>query len=470
MDVVSLRVCQAFTTKDGSIIRELLSHRNSSIRNQSLAEASIGPGIKTEAHFHKASEEIYYIIDGSGVMCFEDEVRRVVEGDAISIPPGMVHWIHNDGTQELKLLCCCAPAYEHDDTFMVDASEIFSIASTGPASNLTEPGSEPVNAYTAHVSSIQSLNELIDAYERCALELSQAVEGLTTDELKARPIPGKWSTLEVVCHLADTDIYFTDRIERTLALDNPLLIGVDERPYPDKLQFQEQLIEEELALMTILRRRTARILRRQPEAAWERTGVHSSSGVVTLRELVEKAIGHVHHHLRFIAEKKAAILASRVQPTSSKPPQEYRATIEWKNPGPDFIAGKYSREHRWSFDGGVSFAASPSPHVVPSPWSVEAAVDPEEALVAAASSCHMLTFLWLASKKGLVVDSYTDNAAGTMTKNEQRVSWVSQIKLRPKIEWSGVNHPDHATIAELHHAAHSQCFIAQSIKSQIVIE
>ncbi|MCY2974136.1 MAG: cupin domain-containing protein [Planctomycetota bacterium] len=466
MDAVSLRVCEAFTTKDGSIIRELLSHRNSSIKNQSLAEATIGPGIKTEAHFHKASEEIYYIIAGSGMMCFEDEVRRVVEGDAISIPPGMVHWIHNDGTVELKLLCCCAPAYEHDDTFMVDDSEIFSIAKTGPASSL----GEPVNAYSKHVSSPRSISDLVNAYERCVLELSQAVEGLTTDELKARPIPGKWSTLEVVCHLADTDIYFTDRIERTLALDNPLLMGVDERPYPDKLQFQEQFIEEELELMTILRRRTARILRRQPDAVWDRTGVHSTAGVVTLRDLVEKAIGHVLHHLPFIAEKRVALVSARVQPKSSKPPQEYLATIEWKNLGPDFIAGKYSREHRWTFDGGVSFAASPSPHVVPSPWSVEAAVDPEEALVAAASSCHMLTFLWLASKKGLVVDSYIDNAAGTMTKNEQRVSWVSQIKLRPKIGWSGANHPDQATIAELHHVAHSQCFIAQSIKSRIVID
>ena len=128
MDVVPLRACEAFTTKDGSIIRELLSHRNSSIRNQSLAEATIGPGIKTEAHFHKASEEIYYVIAGSAMMFLEDEtksikMKRIVEGDAISIPPGRVHWIHNEGTEELKLLCCCAPAYEHDDTFMVDASK-----------------------------------------------------------------------------------------------------------------------------------------------------------------------------------------------------------------------------------------------------------------------------------------------------------------------------------------------------------
>jgi mannose-6-phosphate isomerase-like protein (cupin superfamily) len=119
MDVVSLGACEAFTTKDGSIIRELLSYRNSSIRNQSLAEATIGPGIKTEAHYHKASEEIYYIILGSGLLFLGDGTRRVGVGDAISIPPGTVHWIQNDGTEDLKLLCCCAPGYEHDDTFMV---------------------------------------------------------------------------------------------------------------------------------------------------------------------------------------------------------------------------------------------------------------------------------------------------------------------------------------------------------------
>ena len=123
MDVVSLRTCQAFTTKDGSIIRELLSHRNSSIRNQSLAEATIGPGIKTEAHFHECSEEIYYILTGSAIMFLEDEMHRLQPGDAVSIPPGKVHWIFNDGAADLKLLCCCAPGYEHDDTFMVDATD-----------------------------------------------------------------------------------------------------------------------------------------------------------------------------------------------------------------------------------------------------------------------------------------------------------------------------------------------------------
>jgi organic hydroperoxide reductase OsmC/OhrA/uncharacterized damage-inducible protein DinB len=309
---------------------------------------------------------------------------------------------------------------------------------------------------------------LIDTFERCAIDVRDAVEGLTADELKARPMEGKWSTLEVVCHLADTDIYFTDRIERTIALDNPLLMGVDERPYPDKIGFQEQPIEEELELMSILRRRTARILRRQPDEAWQRTAVHSGTGLLTLENLISKAIGHVHHHLPFIAEKRVALLAAR-KPTTSKPQPVYRASIAWENCGPDFLSGKYSREHTWSFDGGITIPASPSPHVVPSPWSIDAAVDPEEAFVAAAASCHMLTFLWLASKRGFVASKYSDDAEGSMIKNERRVPWVSEIRLSPKIEWSD-SAPDAGTLAELHHLAHEQCFIAASIKSRVVIK
>jgi organic hydroperoxide reductase OsmC/OhrA/uncharacterized damage-inducible protein DinB len=329
---------------------------------------------------------------------------------------------------------------------------------------------EPVNAYANFVPVTGTPDELINAYERCIDELVLAVQGLSLEELKARPIEGKWSTLEVVCHLADTEIYFTDRIERTIALDNPLLMGVDERPYPDKIQFQEQLLDEELELMAILRRRTARILRRQPESAWKRTAVHSGSGLCTLEDLVKKAIGHVQHHLPFIAEKRKALEANR---TATRPPKEshaYRASIAWKNQGPDFVSGKYSREHTWSFDGGVSFAASSSPHVVPTPWSAESAVDPEEALVAAAASCHMLTFLWLASKRNWVVESYADNASGIMTKDLHRIPWVSEITLRPKITWSDTVTPDAAAIAELHQLAHEQCFIANSLKSKVIIE
>lgn len=149
---------------------------------------------------------------------------------------------------------------------------------------------------------------------------------------------------------------------------------------------------------------------------------------------------------------------------------EHVATISWTRSGPEFLRGRYSREHTWSFDGGISVPASPSPAVVPTPWSNPANVDPEEAFVASVASCHMLTFLWLASKEGFVVDSYRDEAAGVMTKNERGVPWVSTITLRPVIVWSGDKLPTAVTIAHLHHLAHEQCFIANSIKTEVKVE
>lgn len=119
MDIVALHSCEPFVTKDGSTIRELLSHRNSSIRKQSLAEATIPPGVATQSHYHIVTEEIYYILSGNGIMHLGDRTVSVGPGDAIAIPPGTVHWIINPQSVELKLLCCCAPGYEHDDTVMV---------------------------------------------------------------------------------------------------------------------------------------------------------------------------------------------------------------------------------------------------------------------------------------------------------------------------------------------------------------
>src|SRR6204780_5480876 len=116
---------------------------------------------------------------------------------------------------------------------------------------------------------------------------------------------------------------------------------------------------------------------------------------------------------------------------------EYRALISWTRTGPDFVKGKYSREHTWRFDGGVTVPASPSPSVVPAPWSNPAHVDPEEAFVASASSCHMLTYLYLACQQGFQVDSYLDEAIGVMTKNEKGVPWMSTVTLHPQIIYSG---------------------------------
>jgi len=151
---------------------------------------------------------------------------------------------------------------------------------------------------------------------------------------------------------------------------------------------------------------------------------------------------------------------------------EYKATISWARKGSpdDFTRGKYSREHTWTFDGGVTVAGSASPSVVPAPWSNPSAVDPEEALVAAISSCHMLTFVYVAQKAGFVVDSYEDAAVGKMTKSERgSTPWISHVTLTPRIVWGGAKRPTDAEEEHLHHQAHEQCFIAQSVKTEITV-
>jgi mannose-6-phosphate isomerase-like protein (cupin superfamily) len=119
MDVRNIDELTAFTTKDGSEIRELLAHRNSCIRRQSFAEARLAPGAQTTAHYHRRTEEIYYLLEGEGLMQIGNETRPVVAGDAIAIPPGAVHQITNSGRALLRFLCCCAPAYEDEDTVLV---------------------------------------------------------------------------------------------------------------------------------------------------------------------------------------------------------------------------------------------------------------------------------------------------------------------------------------------------------------
>jgi organic hydroperoxide reductase OsmC/OhrA len=148
---------------------------------------------------------------------------------------------------------------------------------------------------------------------------------------------------------------------------------------------------------------------------------------------------------------------------------EHKATIEWKNDGTDFLKGRYSREHTWTFDGGMTVAASSSPSVVPAPMSNPANVDPEEAFVASLSSCHMLTFLWFAGKAGFVVESYRDAALGEMAKNERGAFWVSKVTLHPEIAWGGGKAPTAAELEHWHHQAHEQCFIANSVKTEVVV-
>ncbi|HTR43835.1 MAG TPA: OsmC family protein [Pseudomonadales bacterium] len=148
---------------------------------------------------------------------------------------------------------------------------------------------------------------------------------------------------------------------------------------------------------------------------------------------------------------------------------EYKATIKWTRNSPDFLKGKYSREHTWTFDGGVIVPATSSQHVVPVPYSNPANVDPEEAFVASLSSCHMLTFLFLAQKQGFQIDSYEDEAVGVVAKNEAGRMWVSTVTLNPKIAFSGDKTPAPADLEKLHHSAHDYCFIANSVKTEVVV-
>ncbi len=148
---------------------------------------------------------------------------------------------------------------------------------------------------------------------------------------------------------------------------------------------------------------------------------------------------------------------------------DYRATIVWRFEGEDFSKGRYSRAHEWHFDGGTVVPASPSPGIVPPPYIREDAVDPEEAFVAAISSCHMLTFLDLARRAGALIESYEDEAVGIMEEVAPGRRAVTKVTLRPKIIYGG-EPPDQAKLDELHHQAHELCFIANSVTSEIVIE
>ena len=148
---------------------------------------------------------------------------------------------------------------------------------------------------------------------------------------------------------------------------------------------------------------------------------------------------------------------------------EYGATVRWTRGDAAFSDNRYSRGHTWFFDGGIEVPGSASPLVVPLPLSREDAVDPEEAFVAAISSCHMLTFLSLAAKKRYVVDAYEDRAVGIMTKNEGGKLFVSKVTLDPKISFSGERRPTAEQLAELHHLSHRECFIANSVLTEIAV-
>jgi organic hydroperoxide reductase OsmC/OhrA len=148
----------------------------------------------------------------------------------------------------------------------------------------------------------------------------------------------------------------------------------------------------------------------------------------------------------------------------------YTAQVQWQRNGGDFLANKYSRRHTVRFDGGTQFPGSSSPHVVPEPLSDPAGVDPEEQFVASLSTCHMLWFLSIAAKRRFCVDSYEDNAEGVMARNAAGKMAMTQVTLRPAVVFSGEKQPSREELDALHHKAHEECYIANSVTSDVRCE
>lgn len=149
--------------------------------------------------------------------------------------------------------------------------------------------------------------ELIAAYRRGPATLRESIAGLDAGELRARPIPGKMSSLEVVCHIVDADQYMCDRIKRTIATDRPLLMGVESADYPEPLGYHERDPELDLRLIEVQREHLAADLDRMPASAWERTAIHSEDGLVTVLGLLEHAVEHLEDHVERIREKRTAL-------------------------------------------------------------------------------------------------------------------------------------------------------------------
>ena len=144
--------------------------------------------------------------------------------------------------------------------------------------------------------------------------------------------------------------------------------------------------------------------------------------------------------------------------------------VTWARHGAPFTDNRYSRAHRWSFDGGAEVRASASPHVVPAPMADPSGVDPEEAFVASIASCHMLWFLSIAAKRGLIVETYEDHPVGHLEEDEQGRLLVSRVTLRPTIRFLGPNAPAEEDVRIIHHESHERCFIANSVRTRIAVE
>ncbi len=149
---------------------------------------------------------------------------------------------------------------------------------------------------------------------------------------------------------------------------------------------------------------------------------------------------------------------------------EYLARVVWKRDNQNFLDDQFSRGHIWQFDGGAEVPASSSPHVLPVPYSVEENVDPEEAFVAALSSCHMLFFLSVAANRGFTVDEYLDDAVGVMARDEGGKLAMTRVTLRPRVTFPDGAEPSREQLEKMHHRAHELCFIANSVKTEVVTE
>lgn len=150
-------------------------------------------------------------------------------------------------------------------------------------------------------------SELITAYQAGPKALRAAVAGMSREQVLARPVPGKWSTLEIVCHLGDFEPIYVDRMKRIIALDRPLLMGADESQFSAKLAYHDRDLDEELAIIESSRSQMARILKGLPADSFKRVGVHSERGLKTLEEMLIGVTNHIEHHLPFIAEKRRAM-------------------------------------------------------------------------------------------------------------------------------------------------------------------
>jgi uncharacterized damage-inducible protein DinB len=159
----------------------------------------------------------------------------------------------------------------------------------------------------SRLMSPSSFAPLIDAYLNGVTQLRRVVADLTPEQLRARPVAGKWSTLEIVCHLADSEQIWCHRMKRVIAEERPLLIGYDESQFTAALDYHQAELEQELALLESMRRQMARILHGLPEAAWSRTGVHNERGLITLDQMLQAEVEHVPHHIAHIVQKRAAL-------------------------------------------------------------------------------------------------------------------------------------------------------------------